>query len=46
MVQAEGRKMGIDVMYVSPEPIAAVMDRTYSTKPDLLQHLQQALSNK
>jgi tripartite-type tricarboxylate transporter receptor subunit TctC len=45
-MQAEGRKLGIDVMYVSPEQIASVMERAYSTKPELLQQLQQALSNR
>jgi tripartite-type tricarboxylate transporter receptor subunit TctC len=43
VAQAEGRKMGIDVMYVSHDQIAAVMERAYSTKPELLQQLQQAL---
>ena len=40
---ADGHKTGNPVTYVSPEHIAEVMQRAYSTKPELLQQLRQAL---
>jgi hypothetical protein len=40
---ADGHKTGNPVIYVAPEQIADVMQQAYSTKPELLQQLQQAL---
>ena len=40
---ADGIKTGNPITYVSPEQIASVMTQAYSTKPELLQQLQQAL---
>lgn len=42
-MREEGRKTGNDVAYIAPEQIAAVLQQAYSTKPELLQQLQQAL---
>lgn len=40
---ADGHKTGNPVTYVAPEQIADVMQQAYSTKPELLEQLQQAL---
>jgi tripartite-type tricarboxylate transporter receptor subunit TctC len=40
---ADGVKTGNPITYVAPEQIAAVMGQAYSTRPELLQQLQQAL---
>ena len=40
---ADGLKTGNPVTYVSPDQIAEVMQRAYSTRPELLEQLQQAL---
>jgi tripartite-type tricarboxylate transporter receptor subunit TctC len=40
---ADGIKTGNPITYVAPEQIAAVLSQAYSTKPELLQQLRQAL---
>jgi tripartite-type tricarboxylate transporter receptor subunit TctC len=42
----DGRKTGNDVTYVSPDEITAAMDRAYSTRPELVQQLRDALVGK
>jgi hypothetical protein len=42
-MQADGRQTGNPVTYVAPRHIAEAVQQAYSTKPELLQQLQQAL---
>jgi tripartite-type tricarboxylate transporter receptor subunit TctC len=42
----DGAKTGNAVLYVSPEEIDAAMRKAYSTKPELLKQLQDALIGK
>ena len=41
---ADGFEDRNPVTYVAPDEIAAVMQRAYSTKPEMLQQRQQALT--
>jgi tripartite-type tricarboxylate transporter receptor subunit TctC len=42
----DGRRTGNDVAYISPDEINAAMAKAYSTKPELLKQLQDALIGK
>jgi hypothetical protein len=42
----DGGKTGNDVTYVSPDEISAAMNKAYSTRPELLKQLQDALIGK
>jgi hypothetical protein len=42
-MQSDGQKIG-KVTYVSPEEITAAINKAYSTKPELVKQLQDALN--
>ena len=43
---ADGRNTGNEVTYISPEEISVAMDKAYSTRPELVKELQDALVAK